>query len=616
MKLRCSRMMEKGENFFSNMKIRKKMLLSYLLACVIPLFAACLAIYRSAADNLQKSSLEFADIFNSQIVSNLERTCKEYNNMTRLVLVDNDILTRLAQLEGVSITERVNQNLEFQKIMQRLLIMKSDIYNVSFVTEDGRVFEANNQGININPEILLGEEWLKKLNGSQQFAVTAAHPCDYYDRLSDTIALTAARSIFDYRGKYIGTLLLDINPYSLIELSDEFYLARNQYNVKISVTDESGGILYDSDVVSGNMAWQEVWKNGDTTLYEKSPDDYIILKTPIEEAPLYVNIVIPSADLLMRVDHVAHLAAAAVFFSILIVIICSILLSGTISRPLRKLRDNISQVACGEYQVISGREGEDEIGDIIRSYNQMVLEIKRLIQVVYAEQLKQKEAKYLALKTQINPHMLYNTLESIRMKALLSGEDEIAEMIKILAKMFRTVLKNDREQMRIEDELSYVESYMKLQSMRHPEKFAFSAAIEERVKKSFCMSMMLQPIVENSIEHGMKPQEILHIRIEGRSDDSGRIFLRIYDDGNGMTQEKMQEINQYSALQDEGRNILEEDGKRQSIGLRNIAERILLYYGEGNYLRVAESGRDGTTIEICILGRWEDRRDGGEDTDC
>ena len=85
------------KRYFSNMKIRKKMMLSYLLACVVPLAVSCLVIYRSAEDNLQKSSLEFADIFNSQIVSNIETFCEEYNNMTRLVLVDNDILTRLDQ---------------------------------------------------------------------------------------------------------------------------------------------------------------------------------------------------------------------------------------------------------------------------------------------------------------------------------------------------------------------------------------------------------------------------------------------------------------------------------------------------------------------------------------
>ena len=599
------------KRYFSNMKIQKKMMLSYLLACVIPLAVSCLVIYRSAVDNLQMSSLEFADIFNSQIVSNIETFCEEYNNMTRLVLVDNDILTRLDQQEGNGITQRVSQNLEFQRTMQRLLIMKADIYNISFVTADERVFQANNLSINVDPEVLLNQDWMKKLEGNPQFAVTAVHPCTYYDRLSDSIALTVVRSIFDYRGKYIGKLLIDINPYSLIELSDEFYLARNQYNVKISVTDEQGGILYDSDVISGNMTWQEAQEKGDITLYEKNPDDYIVLRTAIQEAPLYVNIVIPTADLLMRVDHVFHQASLAIIGGMLAVMLISTLLSGTISRPLWKLRDNISQVACGEYQVISEREGEDEIGDLIRNYNQMVLKIKELIQVVYAEQIKQKEAKYLALKTQINPHMLYNTLESIRMKALLSGEDEIAEMIKILAKMFRTVLKNDKQPMRIGDELSYVESYMKLQSMRHPGQFDFTVRVSERVRESLCMPMMLQPIVENSIEHGMKKDGgVLHIEIDGSVDEEGRILLRICDDGNGMLREKMEEINRYSRQTGELGTILEEEGKRQSIGLRNIAERIVLYYGDGYDLQVAESGENGTAIEICIPGKWEE--DGSE----
>ncbi|MFT4007981.1 MAG: histidine kinase, partial [Lacrimispora sp.] len=220
---------------------------------------------------------------------------------------------------------------------------------------------------------------------------------------------------------------------------------------------------------------------------------------------------------------------------------------------------------------------------------------------------QQKNAKYLALQTQINPHMLYNTLESIRMKALVSGDDEVADMIKILAKMFRMALSKQNAAHWIKDEIDYAENYVKMQNMRFHNTFFLEVDLEERILDSSIISMVLQPIIENSIEHGFKGHQIpLHMIINGSVLNERDILLRISDDGKGMTPDRIEEINNLVfRIDTDGASVKSEKEEHETnIGLKNIAERIKLHYGIEYYLKVADSKSDGTVIEILIPWQW------------
>ena len=174
----------------------------------------------------------------------------------------------------------------------------------------------------------------------------------------------------------------------------------------------------------------------------------------------------------------------------------------------------------------------------------MVTKIKNLIEEVYVGEIKQKNAKLLALQTQINPHMLYNTLESIRMKALRSGADEVAEMVKLLAKMFRAALSEQTQSHKIRDEIEYAQAYIRLQNLRFRDMFFLQVEVEEQVQDSRVISMILQPVIENSIEHGFKGRRVpLHIVLTGRLKENGTIMLQICDDGKGISSEKTKEVN-------------------------------------------------------------------------
>jgi two-component system sensor histidine kinase YesM len=588
------------------MKIGKKLILSYLLACLVPLLAMSLIIYKVSADNLEESSLEFASAFSSQIVTNIDDFIEEYDKVTKSILVDNDIIYELGDNMDSSVLDQVNRQLILRKIMLRLTTLKPEIKGIIFLTKQDRLYHFNTDGANVDVQSLKDQVWLDRImKAKDNLTITSIHDRSYYDRNSDGITLTVGRQIFNNGGAYVGVLLIDLEPSSLISLSDGFLLARNNYNIKISITDAYNSILYDSDVASGRITWEEAQSLENPFLFHKKADDYLILTNETKRGGLKINAVIPRSDLLFKINKIGYATVFALLVCIVIVVIISSLFSRTITKPIRKMQQRMKQVEQGQYKVLLQKESNDEIGNLVTSYNHMVMKIKTLIEDVYIAEIKQKNAKFLALQTQINPHMLYNTLDSIRMKALVNGDDEVAEMIKILAKMFRNALSKQTTPNLIKDEVGYVENYVKLQNMRFYNMFSFSVDLEERILNSSIISMVLQPVIENSIEHGFKGYNTpLHIALKGTVTQEQNILLQISDDGKGMLPERVKEINNLIIMADPDWLSVEvvQEERETSIGLKNIAERIKLHYGSGSYLRIADSTEKGTVIEILIPG--------------
>lgn len=593
-------------NPFKHMKIASKLMVSYLLACVIPLLVTSMIIYKVSAQNLEESSLEFASVFSSQIVAGMDEFIEEYDRVTKSVLVDNDIIEHLSDEKDATIVEKMNQQLYLRKIMMRIMTLKPEIKTISLMVNDGQLYQFGSEGDTINYEVLMQQPWLKDLQEwKETLGLTAVHDCSYYDRNQDGIVFTVGRKILNRDGAYMGMLLIDLDPAGLVTLSDGFLLARNQYNIKISITNSEHGVLYDSDVASGRINWSEAMAQ-DILLYQKNANDYIVLNSKTKKAGLNVHAVIPRSDLLFKISRIEYVTVISEIVCVAAVIVISILFSRTITSPIRRLQSRMRQMEAGEYRIMEEERSQDEIGSLITSYNHMVLKIKNLIEEVYLGEIEQRNAKFLALQTQINPHMLYNTLESIRMKALRCGADEVAEMVKLLARMFRVALSEQSDSHKIRDEIEYAEAYMRLQNLRFRDMFSLEIKVPDEVQEAGVISMVLQPVIENSIEHGFRGRgEPLHMILTGRKTGEGMILLDILDDGKGIGQEEAEKINlclkEATITRLSLKNGQEEE--KRSIGLKNIAERLRLQYGSFSYIKlfVRESG--GTGVEICIPDR-------------
>lgn len=256
----------------------------------------------------------------------------------------------------------------------------------------------------------------------------------------------------------------------------------------------------------------------------------------------------------------------------------SYMLSKYISNPVNKLAELMSSVEKGDRTVNFDVRYDDEIGRLGTSFNHMVKEIHRLIDDVYVKKYMLKDAEFEALKAQVNPHFLYNILESINWMAKMKGCNDISDMVTTLGKFLRYSISTKGDIVTIDEDMKQVENYLKLQKMRYGDKFTVKIHIDEEISDKNILKLLIQPIVENAIVHGIEPKIGNGLIIINGYRDDNKICFEIMDDGVGMNNSK---------------------STGEGLGMNNVDKRIKLHYGEEYGLSVGIQ-YEMTCIKIII----------------
>ncbi|MCG7381600.1 sensor histidine kinase [Paenibacillus sp. ACRRY] len=588
------------------LRFQNKLMLSYLLACIIPLLIVSVFIFKQSAKGLEESSQEFASLYTSQIKSSLNEFIKEYDKITKSVLVENELIYRLGEGSSIPMNEEVNQRVAVQQLLMRVSLLKSEIGTVMLISRDNSVYQYTTTTSRVDESRLLSQNWYNQLRTSDQtFFISGLHDRSYYEDKGAGAVVTVGRVLFNSKGAYAGMLLIDLDPFTLLQLEHEFLQARDKYGISVIISNDRREIVYHSEAASGRITWEQVLHSGFELTGDSANEERIILSEHTAQGELFIKTEIPRSKLLQKINQMKGLTLIVITTSCLIIFLISLWLSYTITRPIKALRRSMKQAEVGQYLPIEKEQTSDEIGSLVYSYNKMIITIRTLIEEVYVAEIKQRQAKFLALQHQINPHMLYNTLESIRMKALVKDDEDTAGMIKILARMFRLTLGKEGRHHSIKHELEYTANYLQLQNIRFDDMFTLSVNMPDEMLDCSIIPLVFQPIVENSIHHGFAGySQTLIIKIEGSWTENGEILIRISDNGTGMPPEKWTELNSLLEQAASNRYSLEnqDDLGENGLGLTNIAERIKLHYGDSYYIKVLSGIENGTTIEIRIPG--------------
>jgi two-component system, sensor histidine kinase YesM len=586
-----------------NMKFQKKLMAGYLLACVAPLLFVSVLIFHQSATGLQDSSQEFASLYTSQIKNSLNEFIKEYDKVTKSVLVDNELIYQLGDEQNLKIDEIVNQRLEVQRLLMRVALLKPEIGTVMLISRGNSVYQYTNTKGKVNEEQLLAQEWFQGIrNLGETLFITGLHNRAYYEDKESGAVVTVGRVLFSSKGAYAGILLIDLDPFSLLQLDHEFVLARDKYGISVTISNRHNEIVYHSDAASGRLSWDHVLRRGSKYIQADGGEDLIKLTGSTSQGELNIKTEIPRAKLLAKINQIKGTTVIVILISCLVITLISLGLSYTITKPIKALRRSMKQAEVGQYIPIEKEHTIDEIGSLVHSYNKMITTIRTLIEDVYIAEIKQRQAKFISLQNQINPHMLYNTLESIRMKALVKDEDEIAEMIKILARMFRLSLGKEGQHHSIRNELEYTTNYLHLQNIRFNNMFKLNIQMPDEMFDCSVIPLVFQPIVENSINHGFEDySRSMNIDIIGVWTTDNEMLIRITDDGIGMSMFKQVELQVLlEGAESNKYKLLSEDSADQGLGLRNIADRIKLKYGDQYYLKIVPTDKRGTMVEFLI----------------
>ena len=266
----------------------------------------------------------------------------------------------------------------------------------------------------------------------------------------------------------------------------------------------------------------------------------------------------------------------------LITLVLGLSFSRIFTRKIEELTRNMDKVNHGSREVTVSSDSEDEVGILINSFRRMMDEINRLIDEVYVNKIALKEYELKALQAQINPHFLYNTLSMMNWMAIRSGQMEISKVTLALSTFYRTALSKGEDMVTVENCIRNMEAYLEIQLTMHDNNFTVEWETDPEIKNEKMPKLLLQPVVENAIEHGIDEKEEgdkkISLSFKGVGDD---VVITVRDNGMGMEQEKAETLVTYQA---------------KGYGLKNVNDRIRLLYGEEYGIRIFSAPGEGTNV--------------------
>lgn len=293
------------------------------------------------------------------------------------------------------------------------------------------------------------------------------------------------------------------------------------------------------------------------------------------------------------------LTAVAVSLAMLFVIAFVLFLIQKVTNPLSKLTKFLKNSSPDEPLPTLPVTTIDEVGQLIISYNRMSSRIEKLTDEVKKNESLKKEADMMALQAQINPHFLYNTLSSVHWMALMKGEGRIADMVGSLSDFLRFSLNNGQEYCTVHQEISHIDNYVNIQSIRYPDKFQYVEDIPSELLERKMLKLLLQPLIENAMIHGiLKRDGIGRISVRAEAGDETITFI-VEDDGVGMSSQRLEELRGRIASKLDPEGVSDYSGG--SYGLRNVHNRLLLHYGPEAGLHIESREGEGTCVRFTIV---------------
>lgn len=597
----------------SSLSLRAKMILIFMLLIFIPLSVQGLVTFVDFSATIQQRTADYSVQIVGQINQNLDRTLMEMQRVSLIPLYDTKV-TSILKKYAESGPDYARTRAAFEDAEKMFLHISGLAYNrpevkgIQIIADNGIVF-SNVDSTSIYSYIDISDsDWYrqaKKADGA--WTLIPQHEPAYYIDSRPQPYFSVARLLKEPgTGKRIGLIKIDIK----LDLFRQI-LRNVRFEEKggLYVVNEKNELVFEERyggseqiAASFDRARQDL-PNGNSTLnMDIAGEKYLTIVDFSDYSGLKAISFIPVKSLLKESNHLRD-------FTMLIGLVClaaacmlAVLFSYRLSIPLVRLKKKMLMVERGHFDQSVPVESHDEIGQLSRGFNRMTEEINRLVNEVYLLRLREQEAELSALQSQINPHFIYNTLESVNMMAIEQRVYNISDMVTALGQMLRyTVGKYDRL-VSVEMEVQSAASYVQIQKLRYGDRLRVVLDIEPAAASCLMPKLLLQPLVENAIYHGIGELEhggtiwISCVRFEES------LLLTVRDDGKGMTEE---EIKRLKASIEEPFGHGEETNK---LALRNIHQRLTLMFGERYELDIDGIPGSGMafTITIPVIGGKSD----------
>lgn len=563
--------MKKLLHWFNGIKLRYKLAIFYSLFCFLPvmlLFWLSFLQMRSIIDDKGKKS------YLQQSVSSMDRTLDGYNSLSDYIAFDRTLAEVFSMEYGTPYEQYEQLTQKVDPILRTASYFHGGMQQITIYTDNGMV----KHDTTVAPVSEIEEtDWYQK---------TLEHPgLNWFANYQEETLFSARKLAFSGAREGVNILYMDVDYQKLFTPYAETLISE----CGLYITDQDGKLVFEESRFSGKNQNYDLTYSEFLEQRDRGSTDYIILCEQSNTTGWTVWLYQPVGLAGEAMRPIGVMAGVTILICIFAAVLAYFITSGMVSSRIERLTHFMQEVQEGSMDMQMESDDRDEIGMLYRGFGSMMKRIRTLINEVYLSKISQKEAELKALQAQINPHFLYNTLSLINWKALAAGEEDISRMTLALSTFYRTALNRGRNVLQVETELSNTRAYLEIQSMLHDGDFDYEIEAQTEILQCESLNLILQPLVENAIHHG----------IEEKTDGRGKITVRGWKEDNCVW--FMVEDNGVGMEQEVADKILTMESK--GYGVRNVDERIRLCYGEKYAMKVESVVGKGTKMTIHFPAR-------------
>lgn len=570
-----------------------------MLVCFLPIVFVVLLFFTLISmgytdQNVLRNSQAYTYQLVKQVNTDIDSYIINMENIALMVSNSRDVSSWMFDTKNPpEIQKGIENNIlaQFQTVMDS----RKDVYSIALRSEDGNIL-VNDGNARLNEYNNISQQgWYREaMKANKGTALSSSHVQNVIQG-EYTWVVTVSKTIKDSTtGETGGLFFVDLNYDDIAQLCSNIDLGNKGY---VFIIDGKGNILYHPRqqlIYSGAMTErvEEVLscKENSFQVGEGEDAQFYSISNSKKTGWTVVGVTYNS-DLLTNRGRTQALYLILALGLLALAVLVTTVLSKRITRPIKILNDSVMEMEKGRFNKIDMLQiPENEIGSLSRNYNSMSDQIQYLMEENIEEQRQKRKLELQALQSQINPHFLYNTLDSIVWMAEWGKNKEVVMMTSSLAKLFRQSISNEKEVISISQELEHVENYLKIQQMRYKDKLEYEIDADSSLLNKPIVKLVIQPLAENSIYHGVK-----YLEEKGKisitvSKMEHKIMVSVQDNGPGMSPNMLEHIFEKHKV----------DYKRNGVGIYNVQARLKLYYGEEYGIFYKSEEGKGTTASIII----------------
>ncbi len=569
--------MKKGwfKKKFQDMKLTGKLIVIYMLAGLVPVAITLGITYMEMRKILWDRETTILKSYVSQTTDAMDNALEIYNNLSKYISY-NQSIAKILNADQSAYKNYEQFSTVIDPLLASIMYFHDDVNQVTIYTDACDV----KHGSTIAPfsDIPDNIDIYENLDNNIHW---------YIDAESHTAFSISRMAMLEQRGAK-GVLYVGVDYDSVFQ---PFYTDTMFNNYGLVIEDESGNTIFSKNTFAENRAAYELDDERFHAAKNMDNSGYQFIEGESTVTGWKICVYKPDKLIIYSVQPILLVAAVAILVSMFAGIACIHITSEFITKRIKKLQKTMKNLETGTLGTVLENDSADEIGDLINGYNSMSKRLDATVNEVYRSKIKEKEYEMRALQAQINPHFLYNSLSMINWKALEAEQEDISHITLALSTFYRTALNKGKNILLVKDEIANIKSYLDIQLAMHDNSFDVVYDIDDNILKYETLNLILQPLLENAIGHGIdvKTDGRGEIRIEGRENGDFLDFT-VSDNGVGMTKTQAALILSKSS---------------NGYGVSNVNERIKLYYGEEYAVKIDSTPGVGTKIMLHFPKRVE-----------